>query len=44
MAPKRPTIVAHRGLHVRFPENSAAAFHAALGVVDWFECDVHQTA
>jgi glycerophosphoryl diester phosphodiesterase len=40
-----PTIVAHRGLHERCPENSLAAFSAAWrrGIV-WCECDVHLSA
>lgn len=38
----RPTIVAHRGLHTRFPENSLAAMAAAWQAgITWCECDVH---
>jgi glycerophosphoryl diester phosphodiesterase len=38
----RPTIVAHRGLHTRFPENSLAAMAAAWARgITWCECDVH---
>jgi glycerophosphoryl diester phosphodiesterase len=38
----KPTIVAHRGLHSRLPENSLAAIAAAWehGIL-WCECDVH---
>jgi len=40
--PSKPQIVAHRGLHVEFPENSTAAFRAARDAgADWVECDVH---
>ena len=41
MVPKRPTIVAHRGLHHDHPENSHAAFVAAWRAgIEWCECDV----
>jgi len=38
-------IVAHRGLHLEYPENSLEAFLAAwdAGIV-WCECDVHLSA
>ena len=36
-----PIIVAHRGMHYAFPENSVAAFDAAIGEGFWVECDVH---
>jgi glycerophosphoryl diester phosphodiesterase len=37
-----PIIVAHRGLHTRFPENSLAAMRAAWDAgITWCECDVH---
>jgi glycerophosphoryl diester phosphodiesterase len=37
-----PIIVAHRGLHAQYPENSLAAFRAAWEAgLDWCECDVH---
>jgi glycerophosphoryl diester phosphodiesterase len=36
-----PTIIAHRGLHQVHPENSAAAFRAAVSAgIGWIECDV----
>ena len=36
-----PSIVAHRGLHSRQPENSLSAMEAAWeGGVDWCECDI----
>jgi glycerophosphoryl diester phosphodiesterase len=39
---RKPTIVAHRGLHDVAPENSLAAFTAALAVgFRVLECDVH---
>jgi glycerophosphoryl diester phosphodiesterase len=40
-----PEIVAHRGLHDQFPENSLQAFAAARAAgFAWIECDVHLTA
>jgi glycerophosphoryl diester phosphodiesterase len=40
-----PTIVAHRGIHDRFPENSLAAFEDANRIgIKWVECDVWPTA
>jgi len=39
------TIVAHRGLHDQFMENSLAAFCDAWGKgIHWCECDVHLSA
>jgi len=39
-----PTIVAHRGLHDRYPENSLAAFEDACRIgLKWVECDVWPT-
>lgn len=41
----RPLIVAHRGLHTRYPENSRGAFRAAQSAaLSWAECDVHASA
>src|ERR1700722_18076479 len=38
-------IVAHRGIHDRFPENSLAAFEDADRIgIKWVECDVWPTA
>lgn len=43
--PYLPTIVAHRGLHTRAPENSLHAFFEAVYAdVTWIECDVWPTA
>ena len=40
-----PIIVAHRGLHQDYPENSLAAFRAAWGAgIEWCECDVQESA
>ena len=40
----RPLLLGHRGLHVRHPENSLAAFSAALETgADGIECDVQKT-
>ena len=40
-----PLVIAHRGLHQRYPENSLAAFEAAWeSGIDWCECDVRATA
>lgn len=40
-----PTIVAHRGIHDGYPENSLAAFEDAARVgLEWVECDVWPTA
>jgi glycerophosphoryl diester phosphodiesterase len=40
-----PIIVAHRGLHQQFPENSVSAFRAARDAgVAWVECDVWPSA
>ena len=40
-----PIIVAHRGLHSRYPENSLAAMFAAWDAgITWCECDVHLTS
>jgi glycerophosphoryl diester phosphodiesterase len=36
-----PIIVAHRGMHREFPENSVAAFELAIAAGFWVECDVH---
>jgi len=45
MSPRRPLIVAHRGLHSTFPENSLEAMCAAWATgVRWAECDVHESA
>jgi glycerophosphoryl diester phosphodiesterase len=45
MPPKIPIIVAHRGLHREHPENSLAAFLAAVDAkVPWVECDVWPSA
>ena len=45
MLPRRPLIVAHRGLHGRDPENSSEAIGAAWAAgVRWAECDVHESA
>jgi len=42
---RRPIVVAHRGLHREFPENSLEAFGAAWREgVEWCECDVHASA
>ena len=44
MRPRRPILVAHRGLHATVPENSLAAMQAAWAAgVPWAECDVHQS-
>jgi glycerophosphoryl diester phosphodiesterase len=41
----RPTIVAHRGLHAEYPENSNGAFRAAHKAgIEWIELDVHASA
>ena len=43
--PPRPVIVAHRGLHAEYPENSREAMRAAWAAgVAWAECDVHECA
>jgi glycerophosphoryl diester phosphodiesterase len=40
-----PIIVAHRGLHFEYPENSVGAFRAAWGAgIEWCECDVQESA
>lgn len=40
-----PMIVAHRGLHHDYPENSLGAFRAAWGAgIAWCECDVQASA
>lgn len=40
-----PRLVAHRGLHDRWPENSLAAMTAAWNDgIDWCECDIHLSA
>ncbi len=40
-----PVIIAHRGIHDRFPENSLAAFEDAGRIgLEWVECDVWPTA
>jgi glycerophosphoryl diester phosphodiesterase len=40
-----PVIIAHRGVHSRYPENSLPAFVAGWrSGFDWCECDVHLTA
>lgn len=40
-----PIVVAHRGLHDRYPENSLDAFAAAWAAgITWCECDVHASA
>ena len=40
-----PIIVAHRGLHHDYPENSLGAFRAAWGAgIEWCECDVQESA
>ncbi len=45
MLPRRPVIIAHRGLHRDYPENSLEAMRAAwAGRVQWAECDVHESA
>ncbi len=45
MPPRRPLIIAHRGLHSVQPENSLEAFQAAWSAgVPWAECDVHESA
>jgi glycerophosphoryl diester phosphodiesterase len=37
----KPIVVAHRGLHQAYPENSLAAFRAACDAgIKWCECDV----
>lgn len=44
-APAPPTLIAHRGLHVDWPENSLAALMAAWNAgVRWCECDVYLSA
>src|SRR4051794_41498813 len=41
LAAPAPIIVAHRGLHHRFPENTVEAFRAAVEAgFDWVEFDV----
>jgi len=41
---RTPLIVAHRGLHQRYPENSLPAFEAAWDAgIHWCECDVRMT-
>ncbi|MGE5610868.1 MAG: glycerophosphodiester phosphodiesterase [Bacillota bacterium] len=40
-----PDIVAHRGLHVEYPENSIGAMKAAWKAgFQWAECDIHLSA
>ena len=40
-----PMVCAHRGQSGLFPENTMAAFEAAIALdVDFIECDVHRTA
>jgi glycerophosphoryl diester phosphodiesterase len=42
---RAPVIVAHRGLHDGYPENSLSAFRAAwTSGIEWCECDIHLTA
>jgi len=36
-------IVAHRGFHKNFPENTLNAFKAAIGIADFVEMDIHKT-
>jgi glycerophosphoryl diester phosphodiesterase len=44
MPPPRPVIVAHRGLHAAYPENSREAMRAAWDAgVQWAECDVRES-
>jgi glycerophosphoryl diester phosphodiesterase len=41
---RRPLIIAHRGFSGKYPENTLAAFRAALALgVDMVEIDVHET-
>ncbi len=43
--PKRPYIVAHRGVSASYPENTLSAFQAAVNIsVDWIELDVVMTS
>lgn len=43
LRPRRPLVLAHRGLHAVHPENSLAAFRAAFDVgADGIECDVQK--
>ncbi|HVO37771.1 MAG TPA: glycerophosphodiester phosphodiesterase, partial [Spirochaetia bacterium] len=45
MSHPRPLILGHRGLHSRHPENSLAAFSAALETgADGIECDLQKTS
>ena len=43
--PRRPSVIAHRGLSWTHPENTMAAFEAAIAAgADMVELDVHRTA
>ncbi|RLQ86548.1 glycerophosphodiester phosphodiesterase [Mycetocola zhadangensis] len=45
MAPQLPRVLAHRGLALHAPENTIAAFQAAVDVgAEYIETDVHATA
>ncbi len=45
LSPARPRVLAHRGLAVDVPENTIAAFQAAVDAgADYIETDVHATA
>ncbi len=44
MKNKRPLVIAHRGFSAKYPENTLAAFRAALKAkADMIECDLHLT-
>lgn len=44
MTARRPLIIAHRGFSAKFPENTLAAVHGAIGLgVEFVEIDVQET-